>query len=60
MKKERITSEEICAAIREQGNARVEGIAAVVLETDGSLSVVKDGGSGDELSALKGVNRNDQ
>lgn len=39
MKRERITEEEIRAAIREQGITRVEDVEAVVLENDGSLTV---------------------
>ena len=33
---------EIEAAIRKQGHGEIENIAAVVLETDGSFSVIKD------------------
>jgi uncharacterized membrane protein YcaP (DUF421 family) len=39
MKKERVTEEEVRAAIREQGVTRVEDVDAVVLENDGSLTV---------------------
>jgi uncharacterized membrane protein YcaP (DUF421 family) len=39
LKRERITEGEIRAAIREKGITRVEDVDAVVLETDGSLSV---------------------
>ena len=39
MKKERITEEEVRAAIREQGVTRVEDVDAVVIENDGSLTV---------------------
>ena len=41
MRRERISEAEIRAAIRASGSAAVEVIEAVVLETDGSLSVVK-------------------
>jgi uncharacterized membrane protein YcaP (DUF421 family) len=40
MSAQRVTREEIDAALREQGVAGVEDVACVVLETDGSLSVV--------------------
>ena len=40
LRKERITEEEVRAAIREQGVARVEDVDGVVLENDGSLTVV--------------------
>jgi uncharacterized membrane protein YcaP (DUF421 family) len=43
MKKERITEEEVRAAIREQGVERVEDVDAVVLENDGSLTVAYHG-----------------
>lgn len=42
MKSERVTFGEIEAAIRKQGHGEIENIAAVVLETDGSFSVIKD------------------
>ncbi|MFL5463578.1 MAG: DUF421 domain-containing protein [Gemmatimonadaceae bacterium] len=39
LKKERITEEEVRAAIRAEGVTRVEDVAAVVIENDGSLTV---------------------
>ena len=39
MRRERVTEEEIRAAIREEGVTRVEDVDAVVLENDGSLTV---------------------
>jgi uncharacterized membrane protein YcaP (DUF421 family) len=39
LKKERITEAEVRAAIRLQGVTRVEDVTAVILETDGELSV---------------------
>src|SRR3954463_6067 len=39
MKKERVTEEEVRAAIREEGLTRVEDADAVVLENDGTLTV---------------------
>ena len=39
MKKERITEEEVRAAIRQQGVTRIEDVEAVVLENDGTLTV---------------------
>ncbi|ALJ01417.1 DUF421 domain-containing protein [Rufibacter tibetensis] len=38
---ERITKNEIMAALRKQGIGTIEDIGAVVLETEGSLSVIK-------------------
>ena len=40
MRKERIAEEEIRAAVREEGHATLESVAAVVLETNANLSVL--------------------
>lgn len=40
LRKERVTEEEVRAAIREEGVTRVEDVDAVVLENDGTLTVV--------------------
>ncbi|WP_137679041.1 DUF421 domain-containing protein [Aurantiacibacter suaedae] len=40
MRDERVTEGEILAAIRKKGHGRTEDVAAVVLETDGALSVL--------------------
>jgi uncharacterized membrane protein YcaP (DUF421 family) len=40
MRQQRVTRDEIEAALRDHGNASVSEIACVVLETDGSLTVV--------------------
>lgn len=50
----RITREEVRAAVRAAGLAEVESVAAVVLETDGSFSVIA-GGAGASFSSLEGV-----
>lgn len=54
MKQVRITKDEICTAIRQKGVGSLDQVAAVVLETDGSLSVIssKQMGTG---SAFDGV-----
>lgn len=54
MKQQRVGEAEIRTAIRAFGSASVEEIEAVVLETDGSLSVVKKSSNG-LCSALKDV-----
>jgi uncharacterized membrane protein YcaP (DUF421 family) len=41
MRKERVTDSEVLAAIRKHGIDSVEAVAAVVLETDGSFSVIR-------------------
>lgn len=40
MRRERLSETEVYAAIRQSGHARMEDIYAVVLETDGSMSVI--------------------
>lgn len=45
LRRERITREEVLAAVRAQGRNSIEGISAVVLETDGSVSVIEAAGS---------------
>jgi len=52
MKAERVTDGEIEAAIRKKGHGEIENIAAVVLETDGSFSVI-EGPPAAQYSALK-------
>lgn len=52
--KERVAEGEILAALRSSGIVSVRDAAAVVLETDGSFSVIKELGSGYD-STLKDV-----
>ncbi|CAN5634407.1 DUF421 domain-containing protein [soil metagenome] len=54
MKQERVTQEEVRAALRAQGIAAVEEVEAVVLETESSFSVVMQP-SGESDSALADV-----
>lgn len=54
LRRERVSAEEVYAAIRSQGIARLEDVEAVVLETDGSFSVVRQS-STDFASSLRGV-----
>ena len=42
LRRERVTREEVLQAARTQSHADLSGVAAVVLETDGSLSVLSD------------------
>ncbi|MGE0448848.1 MAG: DUF421 domain-containing protein [Vicinamibacterales bacterium] len=53
LRRARVTEEEVRAAIRAQGVASLEHVEAVVLETDGSFSVVRR--SEKAPSALTGV-----
>ena len=54
MRRERVTEEEILAALRAQGHGAVETVDAVVLETDGSFSVLRQAGSGSALANVDG------
>ena len=54
MNRERVTRAEVCNAVRSGGTASLSKVHAVVLETDGSLSVIKVEG-GTDNSALEGV-----
>lgn len=40
MKRARVTHDEVLAAVRQQGHGSLENIDAVILEADGSLSVI--------------------
>ena len=59
MRRERVTREEVVSALRSSGLSRPEDAAAVVLETDGSLSVVKATGGAQEAEVLRGLGRTD-
>jgi uncharacterized membrane protein YcaP (DUF421 family) len=54
MSRERVTEAEIRSALRGQGISSVEEVAAVVLETDGTFSVIR-GWAGGDRSALADV-----
>ena len=54
LRKARVTEAEVRAAVRASGSASLEGIEAVVLETDGSFSVISAATDG-ARSALTGV-----
>lgn len=58
MKRERVNAEEVRQAMREHGKASLDDVEAVVLETDGSLSVLGRAERGSE-SALANVQRPD-
>ncbi len=55
MRYERVTSEDVLAGIRQQGLTEMAQVSAVVLETDGSLSVMR----GDVADDFFGSNRTD-
>ena len=54
-----MTRDEVVSALRSSGLARPEDAAAVVLETDGSLSVVKATGGAQEAEVLRGLSQTD-
>ena len=60
MKAERITREEILAALRASGVADAGRTAAVVLETDGTLSVIAEAAPDGEVATLDTVRRVDR
>ena len=51
---QRVSEEELLQAVRQKGFASVAAVHAVVLETDGSFSVIGDGPNGGD-SALRNV-----
>ncbi|MGK9063840.1 DUF421 domain-containing protein [Stutzerimonas chloritidismutans] len=54
MRAARVTEDEVHSAIRSSGLSALDEVEAVILETDGSFSVVK-AGSADSRSSLAGV-----
>lgn len=58
MRASRVTEDEIRSAIRAGGYAALEDVDAVVLETDGSFSIIKTGAKND--SALADINMNER
>lgn len=56
LRKARVTEDEIRSVVRSAGIASLNQVRAVVLETDGSFSVVQPGEEGSD-SSLAGVNR---
>lgn len=55
MKKQRVAEGEVLAAIRSQGYGDISQVEAVVLETDGSFSVIKDLENSSSLKDVKGI-----
>jgi uncharacterized membrane protein YcaP (DUF421 family) len=54
MRSERVTEEEVRAGVRQQGIVRMGSVEAVVLETDGTLTVLRSDVDG-QASSLAGV-----
>lgn len=57
MRRVRITSDEIRTAVRQKGMGGLDQVAAVILETDGSLSVIaaEKLGSGSAMDGVRGA-----
>lgn len=55
----RVNEDEVRAAVRSAGIDSLENVHAVILETDGSFSVVKPGGSGSSLVGVNGSPNSD-
>lgn len=54
LRKERVTEDEVLAAVRAHGYAGLEAVDAVILETDGTIAALEADASGD-VSALQRV-----
>jgi uncharacterized membrane protein YcaP (DUF421 family) len=61
LRAERVTEAEVRAAVRASGHGRLEDVAAVVLETDGSVSVISgpQGACGSALEGVRGIEASD-
>lgn len=55
LRRVRVTREEVEAAARQQGYGTIGEVAAVVLETDGSLSILSDVGAKPADSFVRGI-----
>lgn len=56
MTRSRVVEDEVLAAVRQQGISSLDEVEAVVLETDGSLTVVQRSGTGTSaLSSVSGM-----
>jgi len=55
LRKMRVTEQEVLAAVRESGLPNLDRAEAVVLETDGTISVIERAGHAGENSRLQGL-----
>lgn len=60
LKAERVKADEVRQAVRTSGSASMEDVEAVVLETDGSISVIKKNDQKGKKTALEDVNGMDK
>jgi uncharacterized membrane protein YcaP (DUF421 family) len=57
LRSQRIARDEILASLRNSGQPKVEDVLAVVLETDGSLTVIPETSAGEPLTALSNLEK---
>ena len=57
MRRQRITESEVLSAVRLSGQGDVQGVQAVVLENDGSLSVIPRDGERERVSGMRADER---
>lgn len=60
LRRERVSHDEVAAAVRRRGYAALDRVEAVVIESDGTLSVVErtnDGGDAPVLEGVRGFDR---
>jgi uncharacterized membrane protein YcaP (DUF421 family) len=55
LRSQRLTRDEVLAALRSNGRSRLEDVGAVVLETDGTISIITGADPQPSDAALKGV-----
>jgi uncharacterized membrane protein YcaP (DUF421 family) len=53
MRRERVTEDELLAALRGSGHASLEEVQSIVLETDGTFSVLPPGPAGEALRHVR-------
>ena len=58
LKKERLSKVEVLQAVRREGLASLESVSAIILETDGTLSIInKEINQSEDLSSLSNIER---
>lgn len=57
MKKERIPASLILQAVRSEGHSSLKDVHAIILETDGTISVISKGTHQDEESSLQNIKK---
>ena len=60
MLSERVGADEVAEAVRKEGYGSFDQVELVVLETDGTLSVIADAGDGSALVGLRPVDTTDR